>query len=72
MYDIRNHNYVNVDGDGDDYDGFNVNDDDDGDGDDKDDDEQVPRRQGEDAIGCLHCALNVSLAALSDYKGRPR
>ena len=33
---------------------------------------QVPRRQGEDSNGCLHCALNVSLAALSDYKGRPR
>ena len=33
---------------------------------------QVPRRQGEDSSGCLHCALNVSLAALSDYKGRPR
>ena len=54
---FRKHN-----GDGDDDD-----DDDDGDGDD-----QVPRRQGEDGSGCLHCALNVSLAALSDYKGRPR
>ena len=44
-----------------------VEDDGDGDG-----DGQVPRRQGEDGSGCLHCALNVSLAALSDYKGRPR
>ena len=49
-----------------------VEDDDDDDDDDNDGDGQVPRRQGEDGSGCLHCALNVSLAALSDYKGRPR
>ena len=60
---MRYHNDVNVGGDDDDAGG--------GGGDDNDDD-QVPRRQGEDTSGCLHCALNVSLAALSDYKGRPR